>query len=64
MADDHHDILERVVSLLSANFEVVGTVVNGRDLVSEALRLTPDIIVLDITMPILTGLEAAASFGK
>jgi len=58
LADDHGLVLERVRSLLR-NFQVVGTANNGRDLVHEALRLQPDIIISDITMPILTGIEAA-----
>jgi DNA-binding NarL/FixJ family response regulator len=48
-----------VLSLLEQDFEVVGTANNGIDLVSEAQRLQPDAIVLDITMPILNGIEAA-----
>ena len=58
LADDHNLVLERVRSLLR-NFQVVGTANNGRELVHEALRLQPDIIISDITMPILTGIEAA-----
>ena len=61
-ADDNSAVLERVWSLLESNFEVVGTASNGEELVAEALRLQPDVIVLDvldITMPILTGIEAA-----
>jgi DNA-binding NarL/FixJ family response regulator len=59
LADDHRPVLDRVMSLLEANFEVVGTVSDGRALISEAQRLHPHVIVLDITMPILTGIEAA-----
>jgi DNA-binding NarL/FixJ family response regulator len=59
LADDHNVVLERVLSLLQQDFQVVGTVGNGRQLVSEALRLQPDVIVLDISMPVLTGIEAA-----
>ena len=59
LADDHDLVLARVLSLLNSSFEVVGTANNGRDLVAEAQRLQPDVIVLDITMPILTGIEAA-----
>lgn len=59
LADDHDLVLARVLSLLESSFEVVGTANNGRDLVAEAQRLLPDVIVLDITMPILTGIEAA-----
>jgi DNA-binding NarL/FixJ family response regulator len=58
LADDHEAVLERTRSLLR-NFQVVGTANNGRDLVAQALRLQPDVVVLDITMPIKTGIEAA-----
>ena len=59
IADDCTSILERVVSLLNPDFEVVGTVHDGEMLVSEALRLRPDVIVSDIAMPLLNGIEAA-----
>jgi DNA-binding NarL/FixJ family response regulator len=59
VADDHGMVVARVMSLLTPKFDVVGTVSNGRDLVNEADRLKPDIIVLDITMPVMTGIEAA-----
>jgi len=50
---------DRVRSLLQPHFEVIGTVDDGRTLISEAQRLQPDVIVLDIRMPILSGIEAA-----
>ena len=59
VADDHSLVLEKVLSLLKADFEVVGTAKNGSDLVTEAQRLQPDVIILDITMPNLNGIEAA-----
>jgi DNA-binding NarL/FixJ family response regulator len=59
LADDHHPIIERVTVLLQPSFEIVGAVGNGTDLISEALRLQPDLIILDISMPGLTGIEAA-----
>ena len=59
LADDHGPIIVRVKSLLQSAFDVVGSVDNGKDLVSEAARLKPDVIVLDISMPGLTGIEAA-----
>jgi DNA-binding NarL/FixJ family response regulator len=59
LADDHHPMLNRVASLLQARFQIVGTVSDGGSLVREANRLNPDVIVLDIGMPILSGLEAA-----
>jgi DNA-binding NarL/FixJ family response regulator len=58
LADDHDMVLERVLSLLQ-HYQVVGTAHNGKDLVSKALQLQPDVIVLDITMPILNGIDAA-----
>ncbi|HXY11340.1 MAG TPA: response regulator transcription factor [Terriglobales bacterium] len=58
IADDHEVLLERVLSVLRS-FQVIGKVNNGKDLVAEALRLRPDVIVSDITMPILNGIEAA-----
>jgi DNA-binding NarL/FixJ family response regulator len=59
VADDHDVVLDTVLSLLRSEFDVVGTVNNGRDLIREAHRLQPDVIVLDIMMPILNGIEAA-----
>jgi DNA-binding NarL/FixJ family response regulator len=57
LADDHRSMLEGVCSLLQPHFEVIGMVGDGRTLVSEAQRLEPDVIVLDITMPILSGID-------
>ena len=59
LADDHAALLEATTTLLAPVFDIVGTAVDGASLVSEALRLCPDVIVADITMPILTGIEAA-----
>jgi DNA-binding NarL/FixJ family response regulator len=59
VADDHNVLLDTVVCLLQPDFDVVGMVNNGKDLIREARRLQPDVIVLDITMPILNGIEAA-----
>ena len=59
VADDHLLIRERVTDLLETSFDVVGTVTNGKDLLTEADNFAPDIIVLDITMPGLSGIGAA-----
>src|SRR5579864_89592 len=59
LADDHQPIIDRVRVLLQSSFEIVGAVGNGADLVAEAQKLQPDLIVLDISMPGLTGIEAA-----
>jgi len=59
LADDHCSWLDRVTSLLKADFDLIGMANDGQTLVGEAKRLQPDLIVLDITMPILNGIEAA-----
>jgi len=52
-------MLERVTALLQSAFDVVGAARNGREMISEATRLNPDVIVADISMPALSGIEAA-----
>jgi len=59
LADDHPHFPELVESLLGPTFEVVGKVGDGRALFDAALELRPDIIVTDISMPVLNGIEAA-----
>ena len=59
LADDHTLLLEAFKRLLEPEFEVVGTVADGRALLTAAQKLKPDVIVLDISMPLLSGLEAA-----
>jgi DNA-binding NarL/FixJ family response regulator len=58
LADDHRIVLEGLKNLLEPEFELVGTVTDGRALVNEALKLNPDVIVVDISMPLLNGIEA------
>jgi DNA-binding NarL/FixJ family response regulator len=58
LADDHVLLLEAFEKLLEPSCEVVGKVSNGRDLLSVAPQLNPDVIVLDISMPQLNGLDA------
>jgi DNA-binding NarL/FixJ family response regulator len=64
MADDHTMILEAFKRLLEPEFEVVGTVADGRALLSAAAELKPDVIVLDISMPLLNGLDAGQRIKK
>jgi DNA-binding NarL/FixJ family response regulator len=59
LADDHALLLGAFEKLLSGEFDVVGQVADGRALVAAAERLKPDVIVLDVAMPLLNGLEAA-----
>ena len=58
LADDHKIILEGLKNILEQEFELIGTVENGRDLVEKAIKLHPDVIVVDISMPLLNGIEA------
>lgn len=64
VADDHPLTLEGVRAVLERNHEVVGTVTDGRALIEAAQRLKPDLIVLDISMPLLNGIDAARQIGK
>lgn len=60
LADDNETILARVRTVLGEGFEIVGTVNNGHDAIVEVRRLDPDVLVIDISMPILDGLQAAS----
>lgn len=60
VADDHRAMLDSLVRLLSSEFEVVATVSDGLSVVTTAGRLEPDLLVLDIAMPGLNGIAAAA----
>jgi DNA-binding NarL/FixJ family response regulator len=58
LADDHRLVAEGLKSLLSDEFELVGVVEDGRALIEAARKLRPDVIVADITMPHLNGIDA------
>ncbi len=60
LADDHRILAEGVQGLLEPEFELVGIVSDGRELVTAAMKLRPDVIVADISMPSLNGIDAAA----
>jgi len=59
IADDHNLVAELCKKLLEPEFDVVGTVGNGRELVRAVAELKPDVIIVDIAMPMLNGLDAA-----
>jgi DNA-binding NarL/FixJ family response regulator len=59
MADDHRLVREAFARLLEPDCDVVGVVADGRALLAAALELRPDIVVLDVAMPLLNGLDAA-----
>lgn len=59
LGDDHPGFPHLVANMLEPAFEVIGSVSNGHSLVDQAIQLEPDVIVTDISMPILNGIEAA-----
>jgi DNA-binding NarL/FixJ family response regulator len=59
IADDHEEILNDICGLLEPEFDVVGAVGDGQALISAAEAFQPDVIVTDISMPFLNGIEAA-----
>ena len=64
LADDHTIVAEGLASLLEPEYELVGRVQNGRDLLRAADELDPDVIVTDISMPLLNGIEALRQLKK
>jgi NarL family two-component system response regulator LiaR len=64
LADDSEQILRAVSRLLEIQFEVIGSVLNGEHAIETTLRLNPDVLVLDIMMPVMDGLEAARCLKK
>lgn len=64
IADDNREMRNTVVRLLEGEFEVVGAVADGRALVEAASRLRPHIGVIDISMPLMSGIEAVAQIRK
>ena len=59
LADDHEAMLDRVTKLLGADCDVVGAVSDGRQALEAARELRPDVLVLDISMPVMNGIETA-----
>ncbi len=64
LADDHTMILAGLRSLLESDFDLVGTAEDGRALLDAAVQLKPDVIMMDISMPLLNGIEAARQLKK
>ena len=64
LADDHSLILEGVRRLLESHHDVIGSAADGAALVKKSLELRPEIIVLDVAMPILNGIDAALEIRK
>ena len=59
MADDHQMLLDAFKVMLEQDFDIVGTVTDGRALLHEFARLDPDLVAIDVAMPLLNGLDAA-----
>jgi len=59
LADDHPRFPQPVEHLLPSEFEVVGKVANGRSVFEQTMKLTPDVVITNISMPDLNGIEAA-----
>ena len=64
LADDHREVIEKIRGILGDEFEVVETAENGSQAVDAVLALDPDVLVIDISMPLLSGLQAARSMQK
>lgn len=58
LADDHPQILRLLQTLLERDYHVVGAVEDGQALVAAALALRPDVVLTDVDMPLLNGIEA------
>ena len=59
LADDQEEMLRTVVLVLGDEFNIIGTADNGKHAIELATELSPDVLVLDISMPIMNGLEVA-----
>jgi DNA-binding NarL/FixJ family response regulator len=64
LADDHTLMLEGIRRILGAQVELVGTARNGRELLKLAEQTRPDVVLLDIAMPLLNGIDAARQIKK
>ncbi len=61
LADDHEAMLDRVTDLLADDCDVIGAAIDGRQALEAAMELKPDVLVLDISMPVMNGIETARS---
>jgi DNA-binding NarL/FixJ family response regulator len=64
VADDHSEVLETVLPMLKAHFTVVGTATDGWATVEAEKSLCPDVVVLDISMPVMSGIVVAKQMRK
>ena len=64
IADDHTMVIEGLRHIIEAEFDLVGTAGDGRELLDAAKKLRPDVIIADISMPMLNGIEAVKQIKK
>ena len=64
LADDHKEMRERIVRLLASDYEVLKAVEDGQAFLEAVSELKPDLCILDISIPIVNGIEAAARLKK
>src|SRR6476661_535761 len=64
LADDHGLMLEGLRRILEPEHEIIGAVTDGRALLEAARTLNPDMVLLDISMPLMNGIEASARLSK
>jgi len=64
LADDHMMFAQGLESLLQDQFDLLGTVNNGEELIDSTIRLNPEIIIVDISMPVLNGFDAVRRIRK
>jgi DNA-binding NarL/FixJ family response regulator len=60
LADDHGDMLTDLIDELDEEFAIAGTAENGEETIRAVLRSDPDVLVLDIAMPVLNGIQVAS----
>lgn len=59
LADDHPAVLEKLIDFLDGTHEIVGTAPDGRTAMNEVVRQRPEVLLIDISMPIMSGIDAA-----
>jgi DNA-binding NarL/FixJ family response regulator len=64
LADDQEQVRQTVAEIISEKFQVVGLAENGRRALELAYLLSPDVVLLDVSMPVMNGLEAASRLKK
>jgi DNA-binding NarL/FixJ family response regulator len=64
LADDHKEMRDRVVRVLEEEFEMLDAVADGQALLEAASELKPDLCLVDVSMPIVSGLEVASRLKK